>query len=98
MKEKTDQETFIDFCRANTSGLVPQSVKLNGTVPLDFVSTHEYAGGASNANNANSIVSHLSAMKPIATKHGLYHLMTEWGGSYKNGAGTGSVLNFAIFS
>ena len=49
------QATFIDFCRNNASGLIPSSVTLNGTVPLDFISTHEYAGGASNVNNAVSI-------------------------------------------
>jgi xylan 1,4-beta-xylosidase len=89
-------ETFIDFCRNNASGLIPASVKLNGTVPLDFISTHEYAGGSSNVNNAESIVQHLSRMKPIATKNGLYHIMTEWGGSYKNGAGTGSGVGHAV--
>ena len=88
--------TFIDFCRNNESGLIPASVKLNGTVPLDFISTHAYAGGSSNVNNAESIVQHLSRMKPIATKNGLYHIMTEWGGSYKNGAGTGSGVGHAV--
>eukprot|EP01051_Picozoa_sp_SAG22_P001473 SAG22_NODE_58_length_23645_cov_16.637943_13_plen_1140_part_00 len=88
--------TFIDYCRSNASGLVPTNIKLNGSVPLDFVSTHVYAGGASNVNNADTIVNHLSAMKPVATKAGLYHIMTEWGGSYLNGAGTGSGVGHAV--
>jgi hypothetical protein len=88
--------TFIDFCQNNASGLVPSGITLNGTVPLDFVSTHEYAGGANNVNNAESIVQHLSKMKPVATQHGLYHIMTEWGGSYLNGAGTGSGVGDAV--
>ena len=69
--------TFIDFCNNNISGLVPAGVTLNGTVPLDFISTHKYAGGANNVNNVESIVQHLSKMKPIATEHGLYHIMVR---------------------
>jgi len=89
-------KTFIDYCRNNASGLIPSSFKLNGTVPLDFISTHEYAGGETNVNNAASIVQHLSANKPIATENGLYYIMTEWGGSYKNGAGTGSGVGHGV--
>lgn len=89
-------ETFIDFCRNNASGLVPRSVKLNGSVPLDFVSTHEYSGGATNVNNADHIVQHLATMKPIAAKAGLDHVMTEWGGSYLNGAGVGAGVGHAV--
>ena len=66
-------ETFIDYCQANASGLVPTSVALNGTVPLDFISSHVYAGGASNVNNADRIVAHLAAVKPLARAHHLDH-------------------------
>eukprot|EP01052_Picozoa_sp_SAG31_P018199 SAG31_NODE_1279_length_9036_cov_1.858454_6_plen_294_part_00 len=123
-------QTFIDYCQNNASGLVPTNVKLNGTVPLDFVSTHVYSGGANNVNNADTITHHLATMKPIATDAGLYHILTEWvrvcwkvhlytmlrhvdsktgpnitlcslnpmmqGGSYLNGAGTGSGVGHAV--
>jgi hypothetical protein len=89
-------QMFIDWCRGNESGLVPGSVQLNGTVPIDFISTHTYSGGTTNVNNAASIVRHLSSVKPIATTAGLYHLMTEWGGSYSNGAGTGAGVGHGV--
>ena len=39
---------------------------------------------------------HLSAMKGVATEHGLDHILTEWGGSYLNGAGTGAGVGHAV--
>ena len=47
-------------------------------------------------NNADHIVQHLATMKPIAAKAGLDHVMTEWGGSYLNGAGVGAGVGHAV--
>ena len=87
---------FVDWCENNATGLVPGSIQLNGTVPIDFITTHTYAGGETNVNNAASIVDHLLSVKPIATGKQLYHIMTEWGGSYANGAGTGAGVGHGV--
>ena len=47
-------------------------------------------------NDADRIVSHLESAKPIAKKAKIYHIMTEWGGSYSNGAGTGAGVGHGV--
>ena len=54
------------------------------------------SGGETNVNDADRIVSHLESAKPIATKSQIYHIMTEWGGSYSNGAGTGAGVGHGV--
>ena len=51
-----------------------------------------YAGGNTDVNNADHIVQHLAMAKPTAARAGLYHMLTEWGGSWMpgNGVGVGS--------
>jgi xylan 1,4-beta-xylosidase len=68
----------------------------NESVPIDFISTHVYSGGTSNVNNAGTIVQHMATAKPMAMEAGLFHIESEWGGSYKpgrSGNGTGGSMN-----
>jgi xylan 1,4-beta-xylosidase len=61
---------FQDFCSSHA-------------VPLDFVSTHAYAGGDTNINSVDSVLTQLTASR--SASRGLPHVVTEWGGSYVHG-------------
>jgi len=53
------------------------------SIPLDFISTHSYAGGDHDVNSVSSIVSQVGAARQAAG--GLPNLITEWGGSWRHG-------------
>ena len=69
---------------------------MDGLCLVCFEPLRADSGGETNVNDADRIVSHLESAKPIATKSQIYHIMTEWGGSYSNGAGTGAGVGHGV--